>query len=286
MGRTRFEPHHAACVELPRLLERAVPRPRSVVSSDGGAALALSAHCLMVAEGFTVIDDPASAAGPRRCKRTSIYNPPAGWNDVSPGEASDGRPRQWVFEYKYGACGHFLMYCTLHPGADKLFVHAGQAGNADNVQCCALRLSQYLHASELAECGSWDEVLLEEELLADMFMEYIVRPLVGFAALGLQCGGASPEHDLRMFQSSPGASSGSASGSRQGNASEESDSSEEEEEEDVFDEPMPMLYRRRHSGLDPKLQYMLTRTPPSLMLPAVLLTSAAATSAVLWAWRR
>uniref|UniRef100_A0A7S1SGF2 Uncharacterized protein n=1 Tax=Tetraselmis chuii TaxID=63592 RepID=A0A7S1SGF2_9CHLO len=280
MGRPGFE-FYSSCVELPRLLEQAVPRPRSVGSPDGGALLSLAAHCLMVHEGFTVVDHAAH-------KRTSIFNPPAGWNSSLAG--SSGEPvtvgkcdqrKQWVFEYKYGSCGQFIMYCTLHDETGKMFVHARQADNEDNLQVLGLRLSHYI--PQVDSHSSWDEVLVEEELLYDMFMEYIVRPLVGFAALGLQVCGRTPEPELRLgHRPSPEAQGRS---SIDDSADMFYDSMDEDADEDLLVSRRPVL-SRHSSGLDPKLVYMLNRTPPSLMLSIVLVTSAAATTAVLWAWRR
>jgi hypothetical protein len=173
------------------------------------------------------------------------------------------------------------MYCTLHDETGKMFIHARQADNEDNLQVLGLRLSHYI--PQVDSHSSWDEVLVEEELLYDMFMEYIVRPLVGFAALGLQVCGRTPEPELRLgHRPSPEAQGRS---SIDDSADMFYDSMDEDADEDLLVSRRPVL-SRHSSGLDPKLVYMLNRTPPSLMLSIVLVTSAAATTAVLWAWRR
>jgi len=62
-------------VDLPRLLEDAVPLPSYVQTENGGALLALAAHCIMVNEGFVPLAKARTGA--------SIFSPPEGWNSCA-----------------------------------------------------------------------------------------------------------------------------------------------------------------------------------------------------------
>lgn len=68
------------------LLARAVPRPDLVRSKDGGAALSLALHCLMVDAGFRPLDVRGRPAG-----GSSGFQPLKDWNTKFVDE--------WVFMY-------------------------------------------------------------------------------------------------------------------------------------------------------------------------------------------
>lgn len=69
---------------LAALLTKALESPNLVRSKDGGAALALVLHCLLVADGFAQLDA-------RGRPQPGVYQPPKDWATRFTDE--------WVFTY-------------------------------------------------------------------------------------------------------------------------------------------------------------------------------------------
>ncbi|PRW58833.1 hydrolase [Chlorella sorokiniana] len=123
----------------------------------------------MVREGFRTLD----AAG--RPLRGS--SPPAAWN------AAD---LVWSFSYtRPGAVRQFRLQCALQAATRRMFVHACEVDGAgeplqDNIQIMGVQLDNYVAAGDEVHRrtgGSWEGVMAAEHTLAEMFSEFIARPL-------------------------------------------------------------------------------------------------------------
>lgn len=151
---------------LTDLLALAVPKPAHIANSDGGAALALALHCLMVRDGFTV-EEAASSSGRRQ---RSSYAPPAEWN----GRFSD----EWVFSYtKDGKANKFVLHCSLQSASRRMYVHSSELGNLPNVQVLGLLVDNYVPDAKRLKSNEWAGVLQQEGKLVEMFSAYITQPL-------------------------------------------------------------------------------------------------------------
>lgn len=173
------------------LLQLACSKPEHVVG-NGGGALALALHCLMVREGFHVVDttgawraEPFFYSGvvPRSVpwnlrdirriyrsyttatagqRRHSSYLPPLGWHGAYPDE--------WVFFYtKDGKANKFVLHCSLQASTRRMFVRANEEGNPENIQALGLQLDKYVPDPSRLRSNEWAGVLANERDLNEFF---------------------------------------------------------------------------------------------------------------------
>lgn len=148
---------------LSQLLQVALPKPAHLANTDGGPALALSLHCCMVREGYTVLDTAERT-------RQSVYMPPADWN----GRYKD----EWIFHYtKDGKSNKFTLHCSLQPQSKRMFIHASEENNLNNVQILGLQLDNYIPEPSRLKGNDWNAVITNEDSLIQLFTQYISIPL-------------------------------------------------------------------------------------------------------------
>lgn len=148
---------------LSQLLQVALPKPAYLSNTDGGAALALALHCLMIRDGYTVVD-----SGQR--VRHSVYMPPSDWN----GRFKD----EWVFKYtKDGKANKFTLHCSLQSQSKRMFVHASEEHNINNIQILGLQLENYVPDTSKLKSNQWSGVITNETSLVELFCKYITVPL-------------------------------------------------------------------------------------------------------------
>eukprot|EP00200_Dunaliella_tertiolecta_P006625 CAMPEP_0202357062 /NCGR_PEP_ID=MMETSP1126-20121109/11248_1 /ASSEMBLY_ACC=CAM_ASM_000457 /TAXON_ID=3047 /ORGANISM="Dunaliella tertiolecta, Strain CCMP1320" /LENGTH=187 /DNA_ID=CAMNT_0048949885 /DNA_START=40 /DNA_END=600 /DNA_ORIENTATION=- len=154
--------------ELVSLLSSAVSKPGTVGTSGG--VLALSVHCIMVRQGFNVVENPDVTG--KRLRRSS-YMPPLDWQAAGPNE--------WNFLYSLGGkCHHFKLVVALHEKTGRTFVHASEDGNPNNIQVLGLQLENYVSPdSSTLKTQDWNKVLVldNEQKLNDLVITHIVNPL-------------------------------------------------------------------------------------------------------------
>ncbi len=160
------------------LLERLFPTPvsffaRTNATSDDVVPLCL--HCLMVEAGCS----------PRSSKDN---RPPVSWNQ---------HPDEWIIEYRHwnAASGTLRLHCSLQRRSGRLFVHAeelvddpkltkaqerktDQDASARNIQVLGLQLTNYTRNVADDAGGSWSDYVRNERTLKEMFLQFIVRPLL------------------------------------------------------------------------------------------------------------
>uniref|UniRef100_A0A7S0Y9I7 PI31 proteasome regulator N-terminal domain-containing protein n=1 Tax=Polytomella parva TaxID=51329 RepID=A0A7S0Y9I7_9CHLO len=148
---------------LLKLLHSAAPQPSYISSKDGGSIVSLCLHCLMVQDGFTIIDDSTR-------KRHSKYQPPVDW--------SSQFPDQWIFRYsKESKVNCFVLHCSLQTRSGRLFIHASEENNPSNIQVLGLLVPNYvLDPSKIKE-NSWKGVIDGEDKMIDLFKQHILEPL-------------------------------------------------------------------------------------------------------------
>lgn len=149
------------------MLEAALPKPAHIATSDGGAVLALALHCLMVKEGFTVVDQSGR-------KKHSVYCPPSDWNGIY--------LDQWVLVYtKDGYAHRFVLHCSLQVTTKRMFIHASEEGNQNNVCVLGLQLDNYVPDPTILKSNSWEDVVQNQVKLSELFAAHITQPLTAQA---------------------------------------------------------------------------------------------------------
>ncbi|GLC40295.1 hypothetical protein PLESTB_001806400 [Pleodorina starrii] len=132
-------------VKLAQLLEKACPRPSYLASSDGGPALALALHCLMVEAGFVLAPEGGQGGSSDPEAR---FVPQKDWN----GMFLD----QWVFTYtKPGKARKFTMHCSLQARTKRMFVHSCEENNYANVCVLGLQLDNYVPHPAALRSNNW-----------------------------------------------------------------------------------------------------------------------------------
>jgi len=164
------------------------------------------------------------------------------------------------------------MWCSLHRSR-KLYIHAVQAGNPDNAQVLGLGLNTYLMEPELGEVCGWDDVLCEQEHLYSMFMEYICWPLLLLSGMGAATAAAAKDVPFEGADNNQ-------------NSLDLLDTTMDDVPDTTQRSRKPLTPSSSLFLVNSELEQLLSSAPPGIMASAILATTAAATTAVLWAWRR
>lgn len=168
---------------LSSLLQQAVPTPCYLTTdAHGGDIISLSVHCIMVREGFATAERGQPATQSR-------YAPPVGWRGVHQDE--------WVFEYtKQGKANRFVLHCSLQSQTGRMFIHASEANNKENVQVLGVSLSNYVVPNVSLQTATWEQGVQQQAVLEEMVMQYIVQPLAQHAE-------SVPEDSNRLESTAP-----------------------------------------------------------------------------------
>lgn len=144
------------------LLGRLCQGPKQLGDLGQGAPLVtLALHCIMMNEGFKI----ALSSGQQRTKGL-----PVDWNTKYIDE--------WIFEYTRKGCASvFILHCSLQATSGKMFVQARETGSPSNFHNLGLQLGKYISDPSKCKSNTWQGVIDQEEVLADMMREYIAEPL-------------------------------------------------------------------------------------------------------------
>lgn len=130
--------------------------------------VALALHCLMVREGFSVVDETTTADQRRR---QSAYTPPLNWQEHGPNE--------WGFVYsRSDKVNRFAVIINLHPTGSRIFVHASEEHNPHNIQVLGLQLENYVPDASKLKSNSWEGILANDDLLTHNFVTFVTKPLL------------------------------------------------------------------------------------------------------------
>eukprot|EP00191_Tetraselmis_sp_GSL018_P011203 CAMPEP_0177606340 /NCGR_PEP_ID=MMETSP0419_2-20121207/17249_1 /TAXON_ID=582737 /ORGANISM="Tetraselmis sp., Strain GSL018" /LENGTH=264 /DNA_ID=CAMNT_0019100683 /DNA_START=340 /DNA_END=1131 /DNA_ORIENTATION=- len=235
-------------------------------SCEGSASyLALAVHCVLINEGFEVHTETSHASEYLSLKE-NLYTLPSDWKPTSRPCETEGYEGQWIFRYRYGT-ELYVVSCSIHLSG-KLFIHAFQVGNPDNLQVLGLNPKRYVFDSGIGAVYSWDDVLFNLELLYDMCMEYICRPLLALSE-SPKLSSVRTEHFKTALPAVIARESSTKLTKQEGRAP-------------LSPEPVESVdqgLRIVNSEFE-----ILVRTPASILIPALLATTAVASTAVLWAW--
>ncbi|KAL6770296.1 hypothetical protein ACKKBG_A34405 [Auxenochlorella protothecoides x Auxenochlorella symbiontica] len=162
--------------DLHALLGKAIPDPRRLRWTNGGAQLSLAIHCIFAEAKFRVLDN----AGKRQ---RNPWLPPPEWESRLPTE--------WVFQYtRDDMANGFRLHCSLHAATGRMFAHASEVlrdGSlvAHNIQVLGLQLQKYTVAGPTVD-RSWRDIVQNESALVDMVRQYLIHPLLDQATLAPQ----------------------------------------------------------------------------------------------------
>jgi hypothetical protein len=235
-----------------------------------------------------------------------------------------GYVRQWSFSYHFSGATQFNLNCGLHDSGtlhiqgiqvdktDNLQVPASSEGGGSRpplyehtlaplpprqkqqqqqlnavakciipllgcMQTLVLPIRHYITPHEPGQaCTTLGDMILEQERLYGMLLEHICRPLLIFS-----------DHpriiQRHLMRSSSSSGSSLAPPDRSSSAiPQDGDNDAARDDTTTMKPPARRLLARRPS----ELEGLLSRAPPNIMMAFIVGSTAAAATAVLWAWRK